>query len=328
MSAMSDPAPETFSKDELVFLSPLPEHMDVECPICLQVMSDPHIVSCCGHHFCGYCLSKSRSRDDSCPMCKTPGYHSMCDRGLERTINSLGVKCVMASSGCPWVGEFRGLSQHLAKSRRDGDCRFAVVDCRNKCGAKDKRESLTTHEISTCPKRTYQCPHCQTYKASYENVVGKHIPTCNMVLVPCPNGCDPSKTFQRGRVELHLKKVCPLEEIPCKYAWAGCTKRFQRKLADKHCQQFTCQHLAMVTKNAETLNARTQHLEGEVEALKKEKKAVSAELKRQAGELQNLRSEVSDLRKQTREMRTIKRDIQLLQQQLGPVPPPSSYYRF
>ena len=327
LSGFWDPPPESFSRDDLDFLRPFPEHLDIECPICLQVMlNDPHIVSCCGHHFCGYCIRKTRSRDDSCPICKTQGYQSMADKGLERKINSLGVKCLMVSDGCQWEGELHSLAHHLAKPKREGECKFAVVECRNKCGVKQSRANLTAHEILECPKRVYQCPHCQVYKSSYENVVSSHVPTCDMVPVECPNGCNPSRTLLRGQLDSHLKKACPLEEVPCAYAWAGCKKRHQRKLAEQHCKQFANQHLAIVAQNTKTLSAKNHELETEVQALRNENKRISAEVKRQAGEIQSLRSEISELRKQTREIRTIKHDVQLLQQRLG-ASSSSSYYR-
>lgn len=37
ISALSSSAPETFTIDELTFLEDIPDHLHLECPVCLQV---------------------------------------------------------------------------------------------------------------------------------------------------------------------------------------------------------------------------------------------------------------------------------------------------
>ena len=33
---------------------------DLECPVCMLVLRDPHLISCCGNHFCRNCISRVR----------------------------------------------------------------------------------------------------------------------------------------------------------------------------------------------------------------------------------------------------------------------------
>ena len=58
------------SKRDLSFVEDLPKHVEIECPVCLNILTDPHLVSCCGHNFCGFCIERVKASDGSCPMCK------------------------------------------------------------------------------------------------------------------------------------------------------------------------------------------------------------------------------------------------------------------
>ena len=76
-----------------------------ECPICLLVMREPHIVSCCGKKFCKACMDKIPEK--KCPICAQP-FTSMQEKELERQILDLKVKC--CTENCDWVGELRDIS--------------------------------------------------------------------------------------------------------------------------------------------------------------------------------------------------------------------------
>lgn len=46
---------------------------DMECPICLSVIENTHVVPNCGHRFCGDCIKKSlRTCNNECPSCRIP----------------------------------------------------------------------------------------------------------------------------------------------------------------------------------------------------------------------------------------------------------------
>ena len=80
-----------FSQDELTFLEEPPKQIEIECPICLQVMlNDPHLVSCCGHHFCRTCVKDSNG---ACPYCNEKEYQTMPDKEHLCIINGLKVNC-------------------------------------------------------------------------------------------------------------------------------------------------------------------------------------------------------------------------------------------
>ena len=86
-----------YSKNELTFVEEPPKLLDLEleCPVCLQVMlNDPHLVSCCGHNFCGPCIKKIQSRNEPCPLCMENRYQAMVDKKTQRNINSLHIYCI------------------------------------------------------------------------------------------------------------------------------------------------------------------------------------------------------------------------------------------
>ena len=102
-----------YSKGELTFLEEPPKLLELECPICLQVMlNDPHLVSCCGHHFCGPCIKEVQSRNEPCPLCKENSCQAMVDKKaqLQCNINGLHVCCIINKERGKWKGEFKDLS--------------------------------------------------------------------------------------------------------------------------------------------------------------------------------------------------------------------------
>lgn len=43
--------------------------------VCIKVLCDPHLTSCCGQHFCESCLNNwfTKHRKPSCPYCRAEG---------------------------------------------------------------------------------------------------------------------------------------------------------------------------------------------------------------------------------------------------------------
>ena len=44
----------------------------IECPICMDILSDPAMLTECGHIFCKECIHKSFEIAHKCPMCSIP----------------------------------------------------------------------------------------------------------------------------------------------------------------------------------------------------------------------------------------------------------------
>lgn len=103
-------------------LKPLPE--DFECGVCLQLLKEPMLTGCCGHHFCRACIDRVVANNKACPLCNEAGFEAFHDKKTEREINNLEVYCTEKAVGCEWVGELRKLDQHLG-----GECLLVEVEC-------------------------------------------------------------------------------------------------------------------------------------------------------------------------------------------------------
>ena len=58
----------------------------------LQVMlNDPHLTSCCGHHFCETCINRVKDSNGACPYCKEKEYQTMPNKDRLRIISGLNV---------------------------------------------------------------------------------------------------------------------------------------------------------------------------------------------------------------------------------------------
>ena len=78
------------------------------CPICLDIVVEPHQLTCCGQHLCKGCgqdLVKS-----TCPLCRDTSHQIVLDRYFERNIlNRLQVRCEI----CEESYELGGVAKHL-----------------------------------------------------------------------------------------------------------------------------------------------------------------------------------------------------------------------
>ena len=256
-----------FSKDELTFLEEPPKQIEIECPICLQVMlNDPHLVSCCGHHFCGTCIKRVKDSNGACPYCKEKEYQTMPDKGHLRIINGLKVNCT--NKGCEWKGELKDLPVHLNKGKREGQCQYEKVTCvHSGCEIKKRRQYLVKHEKDECNQRRVLCSYCK-YKGTYQFVIDKHFPQCTQYPVHCPNKCG-LKEIPRCNIQAHLTEECPLRSVECEFKWAGCQYTSLRKdLLKRHNIDSQLKHMSLLAKECGKLIKRNEELEKENQELK------------------------------------------------------------
>ena len=55
-----------------------------------------------------------------------------------------------------------------------------------------------------------------------------HYAVCGKYLVTCPNKCK-DDLYERSKIEDHVNNYCPLTEISCPFAYAGCEVKLPRK---------------------------------------------------------------------------------------------------
>ena len=186
---------------EYDFVTPPPDHL--KCSICLLVLNDPHLTSCCGHHFCYSCITKALQRSSACPLCTNPFYIFRA-QNIIRQVNALPVRCSQKSAGCEWLGELSKLSDHFRA------CGYVRMRC-GKCGEYVQQRLLQKHQDLLCPFRVYDCNYCKRFIATYKEVVEQHWPRCDYFPIPCPNDC-PKGSVPRNRLMAHLKNECKIKQ--------------------------------------------------------------------------------------------------------------------
>ena len=257
-----------FSKDEISFVEELPKHVDIECPVCRNTLSKPHLVSCCGNNFCESCIERVKASNGACPMCKERRYQSFIDKKCLRIINGLQVYCTNNKKGCQWKGELKNLSTHLNKGKRAGACQYEEVKCRyEKCDERKQRQNLDHHEAKECRKRPFKCQYCYI-RGTYHSITKEHYQICLQYPMPCPNQCTLTQ-MPRHKVTGHVNNECPLQPVDCVFSWAGCKERPLRKDIELHTTD---------TKHMMILAVACGELKKEIKELKDENKKLKQEL--------------------------------------------------
>ena len=113
------------------FVEPLPSVLQIECPVCLQILKEPCLISCCGHKFCRECIERIEKDKKPCVLCNEPGFTFLRERGLERSLKDLEVWCSYRKEGCEWKGKLGKLEEHLNRDpspeNQLNECQFVAV---------------------------------------------------------------------------------------------------------------------------------------------------------------------------------------------------------
>lgn len=234
---------------------------DVVCPICLDILVEPNLLTCCGQHLCKECGTRISK---VCPLCRDKKYQVVPDKYFERnTLNRLQVYCEEKSEGCPMKGDLYKLLPHMK------DCGYKHKECPLKCGKSYQRRSIKSHTKNDCPKRSYKCKYCD-HTSTYENITEVHMPICDAPVL-CPNECS-LDTIAKEELSSHIEKHCPLQVVPCDFDTV-CSVTMPRKDLSQHLTEYAQQHIAMTTKktNEELLKVLK---EKERETAKKERQLI------------------------------------------------------
>ena len=129
------------------------------CKICMGVLEDPHLITCCGECICKRCIdhhllrvsSMSDNRMKSCPFCRKDDFKLIENFDLKKSIYKLKVFCLYRKRGCMWSGKRSEGEAHLH------ECVFCPIDCPNRCErGKIERCNLRKH-IAECPMQDVEC---------------------------------------------------------------------------------------------------------------------------------------------------------------------------
>ena len=206
---------------------------DFYCKKCTLVARRLSWTSCCGESYCHACIA------DSCLSCGGKNFSTFEHLKNQRKIASLHVHCSMKERGCDWSGTLEQLDTHLDPDQ--DNCQYVDTKCPLNCHMTIPKNKVEQHVAQHCAKRPYVCQHCN-FKASYEEVVDKHLPECKYVPLQCPNLC--GVTFERDFMEDHMK-MCRLEEVGCKFSGVRCDDRFIREDQEEHTRQNSQKHLTL-----------------------------------------------------------------------------------
>ena len=254
-----------FSKEELSFVQEVPKQIEIECPVCLNILTDPHQVTCCGHNFCKPCIERVKASNGSCPMCKEKEYQSFIDKKCSRLINGLEVYCSNKGKGCQWKGELKNMSTHLNKEKREGDCQYEEVKCQyEECQERMQRRYLKYHEDKECPERPFECQYCGE-EDTFLYITEDHYEECEEYPVTCPNKCV-STNMPRGSLTAHINE-CPLQPVDCVFSWAGCNDKPLRK--DVHVHTADTKHMTLLAVACGQLKKENEQIKQGNEKIKK-----------------------------------------------------------
>ena len=273
-----------FDVDNLLFLSPFPDFLSIKCPVCLELLVEGHLVSCCGQHFCKDCIYQVRV----CPTCKAEQFDVMSDKSHQRAIKSLQVHCVRKDKGCDWIGPIVNLEIHLKN-----ECQYGLVECSNQCGTSIISCLLKHHQQETCPKRKYKCPYCSLV-STYDVITETHIDLCPLAPVKCQNGCH--KTIKRKELQHHKQLDCPFQDVVCDFNVVGCRHKPQRQDLKQHINNDCPVHLNLVMKTVKQQEKLIQDLVEKVYVLEEENKQIKVLLK---GLTDNKRSDILSFKTDT-----------------------------
>ena len=243
------------------FVESPPEAFQTECPVCLQILKEPCLISCCGHKFCRVCIERVKKDDKPCPLCAKQDFAFMRELGLERFLKGTDVWCSYKKKDCKWRGKLGKLEEHLNQNpsleNQLNGCKFVVMECVYECGKQFQRCHISTHQDEQCKKRPYTCNYCQDYASTFEDVTEIHYPQCGKYPVACPNDCDVYK-MERQDVEDHLRDKCPLTLVDCPFNYAGCEAQLPRKDIHEHMKEPI--HLTLLATVTQRLSIENQRL--------------------------------------------------------------------
>ena len=222
------------------FVQPYTE--DFVCKICKYVARECSLTTCCGETFCQACISQVLEDKKPCPSCRKQEFVTYLNPKYQQRILALEVCCTMKDRGCDWRAKLEHLEAHL--DINTGECEYVDIECPNKCKQAVQKREMTKHLTNDCPKRDFYCQHCN-FKATYEVVCDTHWPECKNYPVQCPNACMVG-AVERGDLDDHLKQ-CSLQEVECEFSYAGCKERLEQQHMERHMQESTQKHLAMMS---------------------------------------------------------------------------------
>ena len=249
---------------------------DFFCPVSLELLLEPQLTSCCGHHLSIEVVTRLLREGKACPMCNGEQWSAVLDKYHRRKVHEVRVRCWHKDNGCGWVGEINGLKRHA----------------------------------DSCELRPWECKYCGL-KCTYGEGEGKHWPTCHKFPEPCPNSCE-VVSVERCNMEQH-HSVCSLEPVACEMKEFGCSVVVPRKELATHMKESELQHLTAMTmlnlRLTKQLQQDSTERDKKIAQLQEEQKKLQTEMKTEMKmKMDEIRTAITD--EQKRELVVLKTDIE------------------
>ena len=261
------------------FVEKPPKIVQSGCPICLQIIREPHQADCCGYAFCRVCIKRVKADDKPCPCCKAEKFDKFEDKRLKQILYKFKVYCANKEQGCQWVGELSQLDNHLnsnpTQEKQLEGCKFTLIKCIHGSGLV-QRSNIHVHQSLQCSKRPFSCEYCKDFDSTYEDVITNHWLECSYYPIQCTNRC--GKTTERQQLNAHISSDCPLTVVDCEFSHVGCEVKLPRKHMAAHLMENVAMHLSLQAANY-------KHM---VNQLKKENEELKQEVARLTQDLQQI----------------------------------------
>jgi len=293
----------SFYEDKITFVE-LPSH-DFKCPICLGVLKEPFLTSCCGNHFCKPCIVSVKKDSSKCPLCKATPLNGIINKHFKRSLDQLKVYCIYKEMGCEWIGEYGKVEKHLDFDNEKGECQFVAVKCplSKQCEFTILRKFLLAHCRKACKYRPYSCKYCG-FQSTYVDITTQHNDVCANYPLLCPNHCS-RMTYPRSQLKDHIAE-CPNEKIACTFYEMGCKELVKRRLLSKHLE---CNAVYHQTIMCQTFAKELKSLVKDNQSLVNDKKILEKKIEVSNITIKNLQEKVNHL---SREINMLKVELKSL----------------
>jgi len=213
--------------------------VDLECPICCDIVSGAVQTPCCKKNYCSSCLGKWIKSHRNCPSCRNEIESiDKCSHSAEIDVLALEISIICPNKSCGDQFARRDLKKHIK------ECKFQPVKCPNDPLCKIVRMELFNHQ-ENCQYLELECPDCKV-KVKRKRFLNHHN-ECPEVKFDCDMNC--GMKIHRKNLVLH-KDQCPEQVIACYFVSKGCTQnQIKRKDYIKHLESEVGFHLDMAVRN-------------------------------------------------------------------------------
>eukprot|EP00111_Clytia_hemisphaerica_P017788 TCONS_00052608-protein len=179
------------------------------------------------------------------------------DKGREREILGIMVKCTNNQSGCKWQNELRQLETHQS------ECGYEETQCViTLCSKRVQRRLLEQHHSEECDYRFVTCLYCTEEYMHYDEE--EHIFECEEFLLCC-DFCTESD-IPRKKLNDHLSNYCTKVPHSCPFETIGCREKLMLEDLVNHKSKAIEKHLMLaldqIKEQKIELSAKDQRITG------------------------------------------------------------------